>query len=276
MTTGYSSTKILQYKCVEKEVKMSPITIEIYDEEVVSYLTKVFSKFGVSPVEWVTREVKKYIAEDAKIDKTNPIKRMTFELQNEYNNAYREKFGTEPAPENGEGLKAISEIVEFAFEKDPNYENNFKVFSRAINWYINYHNNSDAQGQNFPYGVKYLFNKNNGWLLRTCIESSLKLDDKVFQLMKERNLTKDEAIRLLRRGDAAGSDIQNSVITTLDEALLVYTRVKNKMNNPKIKNALKTLPEIELLFKSETPSIEYIKNSIEFLQKVEEKIENER
>jgi len=275
MTTGDSLTKILQYKCVEKEAKMNPITIEIYDEEVVSYLTKMSSKFGISPVEWVTREVKKHIAEDVKIDKTNPIKRMTFELQNEYNNAYREKFGTDPAPENGEGLKAISEIVEFAFQKDPNYENNFKVFSRAINWYINYHNNSDTQGQNFPYGIKYLFNKNNGWLLRTCIESSLKLDDKIFQIMKERNLTKDEAVRLLRRGDAAGSNIQNSVITTLDEALLVYTRVKNKMNNLKIKNALKTLPEVELLFRSETPSIEYIKKSIEFLKKVEEKIENE-
>lgn len=249
-----------------------PLLIEIYDENVVAYIEERCKQLGITPLQYVLAGVKKDYESQQQVV-ADDIQRLVLSLEKEYYEQYEQRFGLKPSDENGEGRKAIFEVVYTMVAELKNVPKVESKLRKAITWYLNFHDNTDTEGQNFPYGLKYLFSRKNPWLLRTCIESSVKLDDKMFKLMQEGKLSREEAIRTLKRGDAAGSAKQKSVVGMLDEALKIYAQIR-KQYGSKLPKAFKFQPQIDRLFKSETPDEEYITAAILWLNGMKQALEN--
>jgi hypothetical protein len=257
--------------------EISKLAIEINDESVAAYILSRCARYNITAEQYVVICAKRDYESEQQMA-ANDIERLVLTLEQDYQEGYKKRFGVSASNENGDGRKAIFEVVYVMVQEIKSVPKTETILKRAITWYLNFHDNSDTNGGHYPYGLKYLFSKKSPWLLRTCIESSMKLDDKMFKLMNEGKLTRDEAIRTLKRGDAAGSGKQKSAAALLDEALRLYSDIKEKYG-AHLNAQFKFHPIIDDLFKSEIPSEDYIQNSIMWLMNfrsmLEEKYKNE-
>lgn len=249
----------------------NPLIIEIYDEKVIAYIKERCSRLGITPLQYIGLGIKKDYESQQQVV-ADDIERLVNALASEYYQQYEQRFGLKPSDENGDGRRAIFEVVYPMVAELNSVPKTEAKLRKAVVWYLNFHNNANANGQNFPYGLKYLFSKKNPWLLRTCIESSVKLDDKMFKLMQEGKLTREEAIRAIKRGDTAGSQKQTSVVGLLDQALRIYADIR-KQHGTRLPKSFKFQPQIDLLFKAETPDEDYIRDAIDWLNGMKQALE---
>jgi len=245
---------------------MTPLNLEIYDEQLIAFIRTQTEKSKESPLQYITRLIQSDISHQRELPIEDAIS-LTQSIFSIYAEEYKKRFGVEAPYENGEARKVVGQTVAEMLRSGLNLEQVQEKLSHAVSWYLNFHENQDSNGQNYPYGLKYLFSKtNNSWLLRSCIESSYKLNDKVFRLMQSSGLSREEAIRSVRRGDRAGSQVQESKVARLDDALKIYAKVRKFREF--LPKDFKFLPQIDLLFKSETPDEKYITEAVDFLKKV--------
>jgi hypothetical protein len=255
------------------EVNMDPLSIEIYDEKAIEFVKTQSVVTKTTPTGYVVDLIKRtMISQDASLKDITSINDVVDNLKAAYYSEYKKRFGLDAPHENGDGTQAILEVVAPMIEVKA-ADKVQAMLMKAITWYLNFHENTDPNGQSFPYGIKYLFAKKNPWLLRSCIESSGKMDSNLFNLM-QKGLTRDEALRIMKRGDAVGSGKQSSSILLLQEAQLLYNDVLKQIPVKQARQVFKFHKKVDLLFKAETPSEEYIKDSIEFIKNVKTMVEN--
>jgi len=250
-----------------------PLTIEIYDDSLAQFILEQSRLKEETPLQYVTRLAIEENRRNTQVELLGDrIEDVISGLRVVYSDEYKKRFGVDAPYENGEATRLMTLAITEMLKSGMSAKEAFGKLRNSITWYLNFHDNQDTNGQNFPYGIKYLFSRTkDGWLLRSCVESSYKLDDKVFKLIRS-GLSREEAMRTIRRGDRAGSVKQESRVAQLDEALKLCASFRKKYAEHLPSN-FKFHKKIDRLFKSETPSNEYIKEAIEWLNNLADAID---
>jgi len=185
-------------------------------------------------------------------------------LESFYFEMYNKKFGLGPEEKLGSSLNVIKSVIQSYKEKITSEEKLINLLKKAIVYYLFVFKN-----EGYPIGLKYLFNKNNEFVLRQCIQNSIDLDIENLDILNSK-LDSKEIARTLKRGDSVSNIEQLSKEKLRDDALKLVSKLKKQ--NAKSLPIIKEREDCAQLFNTTAPSIEYSKNAILFLTKFTKKL----
>ena len=148
-------------------------------------------------------------------------------------------------------------------------ETTVDLLKKAICWYIYQHNNTNSEGTTFPYLMRILFEQ--GWLLKSCIESSRSTDLELLLKAQSSNMTGKEMTRAIRRGDVSGVNNGKNIPALLEE-ILIEAQLVMKDLAIESRRELKKHPKMKELYTSEMPSAEYIRKAMKFLAEIKAQV----
>jgi hypothetical protein len=139
------------------------------------------------------------------------------------------------------------------------------LLKKAIVWYIYQHNNTNNEGTTFPYLMRILFEQ--GWLLKSCIESSRSTDLELLLKAQSSNMSGKEMSRAIRRGDVAGVGNKDNTPLLLEQILMKVETFIHDLT-AEGRREFKKHPKIKELYTSEIPSPEYIRKATRFVEQL--------
>lgn len=242
---------------------MKKLSLELEDTKALA-LAKLCKSSGKSPNEIIGELITEHLRLPSLVSAPF-VDSITNKLIGQYRKYYKARFNLDPPGQNGAAYSLIRSYFEENAQSDVGATKLYTLLDNAILWYLYYHDNTSPTGTTYPYGLKYLFSENSAWLLRTCIESAQKTDMAIFEAMKTRGLTRDEAIRALKRGDIYSSG--NGLTVKVEKILERVEEIVPKLP----KNAdIYSQKEIKLFYESNSkPTIEDIDVANKLLDKIE-------